>query len=265
MLLTILNYYLTKVYEIPNIILIYKRQATQEVYEKKFLKKFITSISNKKILLEIVHGFFNNFKEIFSLINKFSRQIVYFNNNNPCLKFVIIYNFEKIGKFDQITLKSLIDKYSSFVRFIILCKKPIFIINEIFSKFLTISVTKNFFLSNFKIFFKLKNFYYYKFIFSIPISTQKIKNLFNNFILFYFFISFQILKRFLTIFIRKNSFLSNEFYFFLLELFKLNKIQSFKTKSNITFSNTLILINFIKLTFLFSFKFKKKVNFMKKF
>jgi hypothetical protein len=246
-------FYLNKIYDLPNIILNNNNQLNEEFLNKIFIKKFINSICIKKIFIEIIPEFYKNKKEIFNIINKFSREIISFNRENLYLKFVIIYNLENIDRLDQIYFKPLLDKYSLCVKFIIFCNDSKNLINPIRSRFINVSSKKKITKLNYKLYFKLKKFFNLNIMFLISNNCKINKKEFYNVDLFLFLSTCKILKNYSRGFIKSSNFLSNEFYFLLLEFFKFNKIKNFniKIKYKIKFSNLLISLNLTKLLLLF--------------
>nr|UXY87601.1 hypothetical protein CcurKRNrm1_p071 [Cryptomonas curvata] len=260
--LNIIAFYLTKIYDIPNIVLYNHNQIDDNFSNKILIKKFFNSIPTKKIMLEISPESYKNNKEMFISISEFLREVVHFNGQNLYLKIVIIYDFENINKLEQINFKLLLDKYSWFVKFIIFCNNQNNLTDILYPNFVNISIKKKILNIKYKIFYKLEKIFNLDKIFLISSNFNMNKMLFYNFEIFSFFSIFKIIKNYSIGFLKKKILLSNEFYFLILEFLKFCKLDNLNLsiKFKIRFSNFSVIFNLTKLFFGFFLKIKKYFN-----
>jgi hypothetical protein len=239
--LNTLTQYLNKIFEFPNTILIYSNLNEHDYFVKILIKKFINSITNKKIMIEIFPKSYKNIKEIYNFISNFSREILFLNYNQLPIKFVIVYDFEKFKKYEQITFKALVDKYSYNIRFIFICTSLKNLIEEISSRFICISFKKKNLIFKYKMFFQLKKIAILKTILLIRKNIKIFKKLPCNCFIYFLLLSYKTIKTHSRHFIRNDTNLSNEYYFLFLEFFKVYKNRNLIKKFKIRFLNVFLL------------------------
>lgn len=239
--LDILIQYLNKIFEFPHTILINNNLNKDDYLAKILIKKFINSITNKKIMIEVFPKAYKNIKEIYNLISNFSREILFLNYYQLPIKFVIIYEFENFKKFEQITFKALVDKYSYNVRFIFICSSLKNLIEEISSRFICISFKKKNLIFRYKMCFQLKKIAILKTILFIRKNIKIFKKLSCNYFIYFLLLSYKTIKIHSRNFVRNNTNLSNEYYFLFLEFFRVYKNQISIKKFKIRFLNIFLL------------------------
>jgi hypothetical protein len=239
--LNILIQYLNKFFEFPHIILASNYLNKNQNFARILIKKIINSISNKKIMIEVFPKSYKNIKEIYNFISEFSREILFLDYYKLPIKFVIVYDFEKFRKIEQFTFKALIDKYSSNVRFIFICGTLKNLIEEIYSRFICISLKEKNLKTNYKMFFRLKKVAILKTTLLIRKNNEIFKKLPCNYFIYFVILTYQTVKICSRNFVRKDTNLSNEYYFLFLEFFKFYKNQNLIKKFKIRFLNVYLL------------------------
>nr|UXY88099.1 hypothetical protein Cry52Nrm1_p075 [Cryptomonas curvata] len=239
--LNFLTQYLIKIFEFPHTILIYNNLNKDDYFPGIFIKKFINSITDKKIMIEVCPKSYKNIKEIYNFISNFSREILFLNYNQLPIKFVIVYDFEKFKKFEQITFKALVDKYSYNIRFIFISTSLKNLIEEIYSRFICISFKKKNLIFKYKMLFQLKKIAKLGTILLVKKNTKTCEKLPCNYFIYFLLLSYKIIKIHSRNFIRNDTNLSNEYYFLFLEFFKVNKSHNLIKKFKIRFLNVFLL------------------------